>query len=257
MTAGRVPPAWTAAPADSVLLDGFHAVKHALRFGATPQALLVTDRAATRALAAELAPDLVDLLDALAEEVPAETLRGLLPRAHPTGVAALAHRRPRAANLATLRALPRPAPVVLLEDPRNLGNVGAVVRLAAGMGATGVVTTGTADPWHPNAVRGGAGLHYATAVERVTLDEPPPGPLYVLDPEGEDLRDVRLPDDAVLAFGTERHGVSAGLRARADRLLALPMRPQVSSYNLATSVAMTLYHWSAAPSASAGPGSVG
>jgi tRNA(Leu) C34 or U34 (ribose-2'-O)-methylase TrmL len=28
-------------------------------------------------------------------------------------------------------------------------------------------------------------------------------------------------------------------------LLALPMRPQVSSYNLATSVAMTLYHWSA------------
>jgi tRNA(Leu) C34 or U34 (ribose-2'-O)-methylase TrmL len=27
-------------------------------------------------------------------------------------------------------------------------------------------------------------------------------------------------------------------------LLSLPMRPQVSSYNLATSVAMTLYHWS-------------
>jgi RNA methyltransferase, TrmH family len=26
--------------------------------------------------------------------------------------------------------------------------------------------------------------------------------------------------------------------------VALPMRPQVSSYNLATSVAMTLYHWS-------------
>ncbi|NUO44707.1 MAG: rRNA methyltransferase, partial [Streptomyces sp.] len=25
---------------------------------------------------------------------------------------------------------------------------------------------------------------------------------------------------------------------------ALPMRPQVSSYNLATSVGMTLYHWS-------------
>lgn len=54
---------------------------------------------------------------------------------------------------------------------------------------------------------------------------------------------MTLPDDALLAFGSERHGLSAELRARADTLLALPMRPQVSSYNLATSVAMALFHW--------------
>jgi tRNA G18 (ribose-2'-O)-methylase SpoU len=72
--------------------------------------------------------------------------------------------------------------------------------------------------------------------------------VYALDAEGEDLRGVRLPDDAVLAFGSERSGLTPELRARADRLLSLPMRPQVSSYNLATSVAMALYHWSAQPS---------
>ena len=40
-------------------------------------------------------------------------------------------------------------------------------------------------------------------------------------------------------------GLSDELRARTDHLVSLPMRPQVSSYNLATSVAMTLFHWSA------------
>ncbi|MFE1790135.1 TrmH family RNA methyltransferase, partial [Streptomyces sp. NPDC059525] len=134
-------------------------------------------------------------------------------------------------------------PVVLLDNPRNLGNVGAVVRLAAGFGATGVVTRGDLDPWHPNVVRAGAGLHYATTVDRLELDELPPGPVYALDPEGEDIRGLVLPDDALLAFGSERHGISPELRARADHLVSLPMRPQVSSYNLATSVAMTLFHW--------------
>lgn len=56
---------------------------------------------------------------------------------------------------------------------------------------------------------------------------------------------MRLPDEALLAFGSERSGLSPELRARADRLVALPMRPQVSSYNLATSVGMALFHWSA------------
>ncbi|MEU9231064.1 TrmH family RNA methyltransferase [Streptomyces subrutilus] len=223
-----------------VLLDGFHALKHALRFGAEVRMVLAQDPAAVRALAAELAPDVEAEVARLAR--PAR-LAGLLPRVHPTGVAALAVRPGRAAGLAALGRLPRPAPVVVLDNPRNLGNVGAVVRLAAGFGATGVVTRGDLDPWHPNVVRAGAGLHYATTVERITLETLPPGPLYALDPEGEDIRGLVLPDDALLAFGSERHGISPELRDRADHLVSLPMRPQVSSYNLATSVAMALFHW--------------
>ncbi|MDO0926765.1 TrmH family RNA methyltransferase [Streptomyces sp. TG1A-8] len=228
-----------------VLLDGFHALKHALRFGAEVPVAVTTDRRAALALAGELAADVRDTLDALLTEVPEATYASLVPRPHPTGVAALAIRPPREARLRALARLPRTAPVVVLDNPRNLGNAGAVIRLAAGFGATGVITTGTLDPWHPTVVRGGAGLHFATAVERLGVEELPAGPLFALDPEGDDIRGAKLPDDAVLAFGSERSGLSAELRARADHLLALPMRPQVSSYNLATSVAMTLYHWSA------------
>ncbi len=236
---------WHRLAGTCVLLDGFHALKHAVRFGAEVPVAVTADRQAALALADELAPDVRDRLDALLTEVAEETYRSLVPRPHPTAVAALAVRPSRRDNLRALERVPRRAPVVVLDQPRNLGNAGAVVRLAAGFGATGVVTTGTLDPWHPTVVRGGAGLHFATVVERLTVEELPRGPLFALDPEGEDIRGVELPDDAVLAFGSERSGLSAQLRSRTDHLLALPMRPQVSSYNLATSVAMTLYHWSA------------
>ncbi|WP_030707575.1 TrmH family RNA methyltransferase [Streptomyces sp. NRRL F-2580] len=235
--------------ADLVLLDGFHALKHALRFGADVRMALADDPAAVRALAAELAPDVEADVARLVRRA---GLKELLPRVHPTGVAALAVRPDRAAALAGLGRMPRSAPVVVLDNPRNLGNVGAVVRLAAGFGATGVVTRGDLDPWHPNVVRAGAGLHYATTVERLALDELPPGPLYALDPEGVDIRTLTLPDDALLAFGSERHGISPELRDRADHLVSLPMRPQVSSYNLATSVAMALFHWGGPPAGGQG-----
>ncbi|MGM9442394.1 TrmH family RNA methyltransferase [Streptomyces murinus] len=242
---------WREHASGAVLLDGFHALKHALRFGAEVPVAVTTDRRAALALAEELAGDVRETLEGLLVEVPEQTYAALVVRPHPTGVAALAVRPARAAHLEALARMPRTAPVVVLDNPRNLGNAGAVIRLAAGFGATGVVTTGTLDPWHPTVVRGGAGLHFATAVERLGIDELPPGPLFALDPEGEDIRGTELPDDAVLAFGSERTGLSAEVRARADHLLRLPMRPQVSSYNLATSVAMTLYHWSATAGAPA------
>ncbi|MCC3768981.1 RNA methyltransferase [Streptomyces sp. UNOC14_S4] len=238
---------WSGLAPDAVLLDGFHALKHALRFGADVRLAVCDDKAVALGLAAALADDLTEVLGERLVEVPARSLRDLLPRVHPTGVAALAARPSRRKNLDSLSRAPRRAPVVVLDNPRNLGNVGAVVRLAAGFGATGVVTTGDMDPWHPNAVRAGAGLHYATAVEHLPLPELPPGPLYALDPEGDDIRTVDFPDDALVAFGSERHGISPELRERATRLVALPMRPQVSSYNLATSVAMALFHWGGTP----------
>ncbi|MDQ0832209.1 TrmH family RNA methyltransferase [Streptomyces achromogenes] len=241
---------WRRLADGAVLLDGFHALKHAVRFGAEVPVAVAVDRRAALALAGELAPDVRAALDGLLTEVTEATYASLVPRPHPTAVAALAVRPSREAHLDRLRQASRTTPVVVLDNPRNLGNAGAVIRLAAGFGATGVVTTGTLDPWHPTVVRGGAGLHFATAVERLTVDELPAGPVFALDPEGDDIRGVELPDDALLAFGSERSGLSPELRARAGRLLALPMRPQVSSYNLATSVAMTLYHWSAAGGAS-------
>ena len=47
------------------------------------------------------------------------------------------------------QALARPGPVIFLEEPRHLGNLGAAIRVAAAADAAAVLTSGTSDPWHP------------------------------------------------------------------------------------------------------------
>lgn len=221
------------------VLEGFHALKHALRFGAEVLEAVAADPGQLRQLAAELAPDLGDSLAERTVPVDPEVVAELAPQAPRTGVVAIA-RRP-AIDLTALLAEPRPEPLVLLEDPRTMGNMGACVRVAAAAGAAGVLTSGPNDPWHPDALRGAAGLHFALPV--VGIAELPDGdrPLVAIDPGGEDLRPAELPPRAILAFGTERYGLSADLLERADARLGIPMRAGVSSLNLATAVAAVLF----------------
>jgi TrmH family RNA methyltransferase len=224
------------------VLEGFHALKHALRFGAEVTEAVAVDPGELEELAAALAPDMAGRFASLVAPIDAETLAGLVPQAPRTGVVAIARRKP--ADLAAALADPREAPVVLLEQPRNMGNLGACVRVAAAADAAALLTIGENDPWHPDAVRGAAGLHYAlpavTAVDRAP-SAVEGRPLLALDPEGEEIDAAALPPRAVLAFGTERHGLSDELLAAADGRVALPMREGVSSLNLATSVAAVLY----------------
>lgn len=221
------------------VLEGFHALKHALRFGADVLEAVAVDPDELDALAVGLAPDLAGSLAARTERVESELLARLVPHAPRTGVVAIA-RRP-AVDVAAVLASPRPAPVVLLEDPRTMGNMGACVRVAAAADAAAVLSTGDNDPWHPEAVRGAAGLHFALPVARV--GEAPDGdrPLVAIDPEGERLGEAPLDPRSILAFGTERYGLSEGLLERADARLAIPMREGVSSLNLATAVAAVLF----------------
>jgi TrmH family RNA methyltransferase len=222
-----------------VVLEGFHPLKHALRFGAEVELAVAPPAGPLAALAERLAPELGPWL-AQHLTLIAPAIFQQLAASEPE-VLAIA-RRP-AVEAEGLLTRSGQAPFVLLENPRHLGNLGAAVRVAAAAGAAGVITTGKLDPWHPAALRGAAGLHYALPVAR--LDELPPSarPLIAFDPEGEPLRLDQLPADAILAFGSERRGLSPGLRARAQRRVALPMRPGVSSLNLATAVAAVLYVW--------------
>lgn len=246
------------------VLEGFHAVKHALRFGAPLVKVVTVDPERLRHLARSLAPDVEGPLLQAAEPVPPEVFDRLAPAPPDTGVLALA-RRP-AVDARGLLVTPRQAPLVFLERPAHLGNVGAVIRVAAAAGAAGVVTSGPHDPWHPAAIRGAAGLQYALPVGRL---EPPAGgpgdqalegapadgpetpslpddvlgPVVAVHPEGEPLRPGSIPSDAVLAFGSERRGLSPELLARVDQRIAIPMAPGVSSLNLATAVAVVLYTW--------------
>jgi len=221
------------------VLEGFHAIKHALRFGADLHASVASEPEQLERLAAELAPDLADSLVEQTERVAPELLAELVPQAPRTGVVAIAQRRRIPPEAVLLD--PRPAPLVLLEEPRTMGNLGACVRVAAAADAAGVFTTGSNDPWHPDALRAAAGLHFALPVAAVADLPEGDRPLVAIDPGGEDLRPAELPPRAILAFGSERYGLSDALLGRADARLAIPMRSGVSSLNLATAVAAVLF----------------
>jgi TrmH family RNA methyltransferase len=226
------------------VLEGFHPLKHALRFGANLLEVVSADTSELDRLAALLAPDLNARLRALAREVDPSVFAQLSPLAPPTGVIGLAERP--TIDPAALLADRQLSPVVLLEDPRDLGNMGACVRVAAAADVAGVLTTGSHDPWHPDALRGAAGLHYALPVARIEqleILQMSDRPLLAVDPDGDPLDPATLPPRAVLAFGTERYGLSPELTARAEARVSIPMRPGVSSLNLATSVAAVLFAW--------------
>ncbi len=232
------------------VLEGFHPLKHALRFDASVLEVVRSEDADLDGLAARLAPDQAARMGELARAVAPEVFAQLAPLAPKTGVIALAERR--AGEPAAMLADARAAPIVLLEDPRDLGNMGACVRVAAAADAGGVLSTGSHDPWAPDALRGAAGLHFALPVARLegfgALGDGGRGgvaarPLLALDPDGERLVPGELPARAVLAFGTERHGLSGELLERADARVSIPMRAGVSSLNLATSVAVVLFAW--------------
>ena len=230
------------------VLEGFHPLKHALRFGAAVIESVTSDSEALRNLTRSLAYDLDGVLTENTSEVPTTVFGQLSPVPPATGVISLA-RRP------TYSEWPfnDSAPLVLLENPRSHGNIGATVRVAAAAGAAGVITTGEHDPWHPSALVGSAGLHFALPVvwqPTLGFDDLAALPLFLagrrlvaMDPEGEALRPGLIPAGSVLAFGTEREGLSRGMLEAAQSRVAIPMEPGVSSLNLATAVAAALYAW--------------
>jgi TrmH family RNA methyltransferase len=232
------------------VLEGFHALKHGLRFDAELLEVVTANPEEVLALASALAPDVVEALGARMQTVSPRVFAALAPQAPPTRVIATA-RRPDVA-LAEVLGRPSLSPIVLLEDPRNMGNLGACVRVAAAADALAVLSTGRNDPWHPDAVRGAAGLHFALPVVHLSGPLISDRVLVAIDPDGDDLRPERLPPRALLAFGTERHGLSDELLVSARMRLRIPMRPGVSSLNLATSVAAVLYAWRFASSGPAG-----
>lgn len=219
------------------VLEGFHPIKHALRFGADLIEVVCSNFGELVRLGADLAPDIG--LDNQVRVVPQDVFQKLAPIAPPTGVIAIAHRS--IASATKVLNNPAPSPVVLLDNPRNLLNIGAAIRVSAAAGAGGLITTGKQDPWHPAALIAATGLHYALPVARADAITSYDRPLVVVDPAGEPLHQV--PDNAIIAFGSERTGLNPKIMASAHHHISIPMCAGVSSLNLATAVAVVLYRW--------------
>jgi len=148
---------------------------------------------------------------------------------------------------------PLPGLVAILEEVRDPGNAGTIIRAADSAGADAVVLTGrSVDPYNPKVVRSttgslfhvpvSVGVTLADAVERAR------GLGYTVlaaDVSGDDLPDVRaeglLDGPTVWVFGNEARGLTAEDLALVDRAVKVPIYGQAESMNLATAASVCLY----------------
>ncbi|MGH9087927.1 MAG: TrmH family RNA methyltransferase [Acidimicrobiales bacterium] len=231
------------------VLEGFHPTRHAIRFGARLEVAVTYDPGRLWALADRLAPDAVPEIERVLCVVDRERFGHLSQRSLSSPLLSVCA-RPTDGVPAALAD--RTRPVVHLERPRDPGNVGAVIRVAAAAGAGAVLVSGQVDPWSPVVLRSATGLQFAVPVGTATLPLVTDRPIVAVAVGGEPVETADLPPDAVLVVGGERYGLSDRVRALAHRSVGIPMWPGVSSLNLATSVAAVLFSWRSAALARTG-----
>ena len=230
------------------LLEGPQAVGEALawrpellvEFFATPTALERYPAVSAAAEKAGLEVEFVteDVLEALADTVT------------PQGVVAVCRQFPTA--LKDVFAEP-PRLLAILEEVRDPGNLGTIIRAADSAGADAVVLTGrSVDLYNPKVVRSTTGsiFHLPVSIDADLSDvvrRSRAAGLRVLaaDVKGESLLDVRrdgvLGEPTAWLFGNEARGLEDELLGLADRAVTVPIFGHAESMNLATAASVCLY----------------
>jgi len=146
-----------------------------------------------------------------------------------------------------------PRLVAVLEEVRDPGNAGTIIRVADAAGADAVILTGSSvDPFNPKAVRATTGsIFHIPVVVGVSLesalDRLRASGIRVLaaDVSGEDLLGVRaageLDGPTAWLFGNEARGLTVEQLGMADRAVVVPIYGAAESLNLATAAAVCLY----------------
>ena len=137
---------------------------------------------------------------------------------------------------------------VALEDMRDPGNLGTIIRTADAVAASGVILVGqSCDPYSGDCVRATTGSIFGIPLVRmeteafIGLCKSWRGDVVGTHLKGtEDFRrDYKSP--ALLVMGSERRGLSEELAAACKSLVRIPMPGGAESLNVATATALMLY----------------
>ncbi len=154
-----------------------------------------------------------------------------------------------------LAAPPKPAEVaagdvwLVLEEIRDPGNLGTILRTVDAVGAKGVIMVGqSCDPWSRECVRATMGSIFAVPIVR--MEQAPfldwlrrwKGDIVATHlSASEDFRAADYREPVLLMMGSEGPGLSDDLAAVATRRVKIPMAGRLDSLNLAVATALVLY----------------
>jgi len=237
-----------------ILLDGPHLVQEALACDIAIDVAAFSERQLENALSpiSRLAKD-IRRHGGRPLIVTEQVLAAISPVQQPSGVVAIA--RARATDIGGVFAATHTAgqhlPIVLvlagLQDP---GNVGAIVRTAAGFGAAGVVAVEhTANPYSWKALRGAMGGTFRLPIAaRGTLTEVIASARHshlrlvaAVPHGGTPLPQLDLTAPIALILGGEGGGVSQAALAAVQETVTIPMHAPVESLNVAIAASVILY----------------
>ncbi|MFQ6096949.1 MAG: TrmH family RNA methyltransferase [Armatimonadota bacterium] len=201
-----------------------------------------------RLLVSETGRSLLDRLpaDVPRLEVSEHVFRALTDRAEPQGIAAIAALPRR--SLADVQLSDRPL-VAALEDIRDPGNLGAIVRTAHATKADAVVTLGhSVDAFGPKAVRAAMGSLFHVPVIASDLSEfrrwARASRLRIVAAATDAARPydrAPMPDRVALLLGNEARGLSEEALATADESVTIPMPGGTDSLNAAVAAGVLMY----------------
>ncbi|MET1044607.1 MAG: RNA methyltransferase [Microbacteriaceae bacterium] len=146
-----------------------------------------------------------------------------------------------------------PALLAILEEVRDPGNAGTIIRAADAAGADGVILTGrSVDLYNPKVVRSTTGslFHIPVAISpdvESVLERAAAAGIQVIaaDIKGDDLLTAReagaLAAPTAWLFGNEARGLTDEHFALADKAIRVPIYGQAESMNLATAASVCLY----------------
>jgi RNA methyltransferase, TrmH family len=178
-------------------------------------------------------------------EVAEKALNDLADTEHPQGIVAVVE--PRAWKLEDLSLHPQSL-VLVLDGVQDPGNVGALLRTAHALGASGAVALkGTADPTNPKVLRSsmGAIFHFPVVaaddatflawVKQRGLE------LLVAEAAGTPIPGTRRPGPIALVMGNEGAGIRPAVAKAAAGRVAIPMPGGAESLNVAVAAGILLW----------------
>ena len=196
--------------------------------------------------------DALELLQALRAagtgtyEVSERVFRRMAERDGPDGIAGVA----RLPDVALVDVPIRPSTRIVVADRFELaGNLGTIVRTADGAGASAVVVTDLRVRLsHPLVLKASMGTIFSLPVVAASRDETSSwlrrGGFTVVaaDPAADvSYRDIGYEGPIAIVLGSERYGLDPSWRARADRVVSIPMLGTADSLNVGHAAALLLY----------------
>ena len=138
---------------------------------------------------------------------------------------------------------------VALEDVRDPGNLGTIVRTADSAGCGGVILVGDCcDPFSVEAVRATMGSIFAVKLARASKSEFlayrqswPGSVIGTLLSAATDYRAADYARPSMILMGNEQQGLTAEMAAACDVTVKSPMRGRADSLNLAVATGIMIY----------------